>query len=86
MQGQVVYHPLEDWGKLSELQMPDPDDGIPQEGAPTVPWEAVEEAVSRAREMGGIAVIGMGHCFFFQRLYYLRGYVNLLRDLYFRPP
>ena len=86
LQGQVVYHPLEDWDKLGELQMPDPDDGIPKEGAPTVPWEVVEEAVRRAREEGGLAAMGMGHGFFFQRLYYLRGYVNLLRDLHFRPP
>ena len=62
--------------------MPDPEEGIPQEGAP---WELVEERVRLARREGGLAVVEMGHGFF-QRLYYLRGYFNLMRDFMLKPP
>ncbi|RLE96983.1 MAG: hypothetical protein DRJ96_05110 [Thermoprotei archaeon] len=86
LQGQVVEHPLENWAAWRSYSLPDPDEGIPQEGAPTVSWEAVEEAVERAREAGGLVEVGMGHGFFFQRLYYLRGFRNLMRDFILKPP
>ena len=86
LQGQVVEHPLSDWSRWREYSLPDPDEGIPQEGGPTIPWEVVEKAVERAREVGGLAEVGMPHGFFFQRLYYLRGFGNLLRDFVLKPP
>ena len=86
LQGQVVEHPLSDWKAWESYRPPDPEEGIPQEGAPTVPWEVVEEGVERAREAGGLVEISMGHGFFFQRLYYLRGFRNLMRDFILKPP
>ncbi|RLF01538.1 MAG: hypothetical protein DRK00_11280, partial [Thermoprotei archaeon] len=53
LQGQVVEHPLKEWEAWRGYSLPNPDDRIPQEGAPIVPWEVVEEAVERAREAGG---------------------------------
>lgn len=86
LQGQVVEHPLSGWRMWESYRLPDPEEGIPQEGSPTVPWSAIEESVERAREVGGLVEISMGHGFFFQRLYYLRGFRNLLRDFVLKPP
>ncbi|MEM2790365.1 MAG: uroporphyrinogen decarboxylase family protein [Thermofilaceae archaeon] len=86
-QGQVVKHPLEDWNKWRSYRLPDPDEGLPVEGsAKLVPWETVYEQMERAREAGALVVAPMPHGFFFQRLYYLRGFRNLLRDFVVRPP
>ena len=86
LQGQVVEHPLSDWNAWESYRLPDPDEGIPQEGAPTVLWSAIEESVEKAREVGGLVEISMGHGFFFQRLYFLRGFRNLMRDFVLKPP
>ena len=86
LQGQVIEHPLSDWRAWKRYKLPDPEEGIPQEAAPTVPWKTVEEDVERAREAGGLVEISMGHGFFFQRLYYLRGFGNLLRDFVLKQP
>jgi uroporphyrinogen decarboxylase len=86
LQGQVVKHPLEDWGNLQNYKFPDPERGIVYEGTGTVPWQAVEEGVERARGVDDIVVGNMPHGFFFQRLYYLRGFRNLMVDLVREPP
>lgn len=86
LQGQVIEHPLEDWSKFREFSVPDPEDGVPQEGYRTITWDEIEESVKRAREEGALATVSMGHGFFFQRLYYLRGYTNLLKDFIRKPP
>ena len=86
LQGQVVKHPLSDWSKLKELKVPDPDKGVCVEGGPTIPWEEIEESVEKTRREGGLVVIGLSHGFFFQRLYYLRGFTNLMKDFITKPP
>ena len=86
MQGQVVEHPLSDWSKLKELKVPDPDKGLPVEGGPFIPWDRVKESVKKAKERGALVVVGIGHGFFFQRLYYLRGFANLMVDFIKEPP
>ncbi|MCC6051267.1 MAG: hypothetical protein LM580_11195, partial [Thermofilum sp.] len=86
-QGQVVKHPLEDWARWREYSLPDPDAGLPVEGArDLVPWERVYEWMDAAEEAGDPVVAPMPHGFFFQRLYYLRGFRNLLRDFVLKPP
>lgn len=86
-QGQVVEHPLEDWSAWRGYSLPDPDEGLPVEGAASlVPWNTVYEQIERAREAGELLGVSMPHGFFFQRLYYLRGFRNLLRDLILKPP
>ena len=86
LQGQVVKHPLDDWSKLESYSMPDPDKGIVPEGGKLIPWEVIEESIERARERDDIIVAGMPHGFFFQRLYYLRGFTNLMMDFVLNPP
>ena len=80
LQGQVVKHPLKDWKALNKLKVPDPDAGLPREGDTIVSWDRVREHVERAKKRGDLVIVGMPHGFFFQRLYYLRGFNNLLRD------
>ncbi|RLF35078.1 MAG: hypothetical protein DRN03_05765 [Thermoplasmata archaeon] len=87
LQGIVVRHPLDDWSKLKDYQLPDPEEGLPVEGsANLIPWERVYESMDKARERGDLVVAGMPHGFFFQRLYYLRGFVNLMIDFIKKPP
>ena len=86
LQGQVIKHPLSDWRNLDKLKVPDPDEGLPVEGGPSISWDVVEEQVRKAREVGGLAIVYMPHGFFFQRLYYLRGYVNLMVDFVRKSP
>jgi len=81
-QGQVVEHPLEEWESFKEFEFPDPENGVPKEGDEDLqPWEPILEALDKARDRGDLVVAGMPHGFFFQRLYYLRGFPNLLKDL-----
>jgi len=80
MQGQVIKHPLNSWSKLRNLRAPDPEKGLSGEGGPTISWDVIEESVRRAKERGGLVKVSVGHGFFFQRLYYLRGFNNLMID------
>jgi len=90
IQGQVVKHPLDDWRKLRNLRIPDPEEGLiyppTTSGTPVLSWHLIEENVRRAHEEGRLAVISFPHGFFFQRLYYLRGFINLMMDFVRRPP
>ncbi|MDH5687547.1 MAG: hypothetical protein OEZ48_06775, partial [Candidatus Bathyarchaeota archaeon] len=80
-QGQVVERPLEDWRSFRQFELPDPESGVPKEGDENLqPWEPILEALDKARDRGDLVVAGMPHGFFFQRLYYLRGFPNLLKD------
>lgn len=81
LQGQVVSHPLRDWRSLEEFSPPDPDEGIPVEGGPTISWDRIEASVKSARMDGRLTAIHMPHGFFFQRLYYLRGFQELMKDI-----
>lgn len=80
LQGQVVKYPLEDWAKLAQYNLPDPEKGIVQEGGGIDSWDSIEENIEKARSVDDIVVGNMPHGFFFQRLYYLRGFKNLMID------
>jgi len=80
LQGQVVKHPLKDWSDFAHYSPPDPEKGIVQEGGGLDPWDAIEERIENARKMDDIIIGSMPHGFFFQRLYYLRGFENLMMD------
>ncbi len=84
-EGQVVKHPLNDWKMFKEYQFPDPEEGVPTESDGIIPWNDIYENMERAKEEGKIVVAGMPHGFFFQRLYYLRGFKNFLLDIVKKP-
>ena len=86
LQGQVVKHPLSDWSRFKDFKLPDPEDGVPVEGGGLIPWSRVYEGLEKAKEADEPVVGNMPHGFFFQRLYYLRGFANLMRDFFRRPP
>ena len=78
IEGQVVEHPLEDWGKLSDFEPPDPAAGNDMS---SLDWEAEAERIEQTRKKGEVAQGGVSHGFIFQRLYYLRGFDNLMLDI-----
>jgi len=90
LQGQVVKHPLEDWKKLKSYKPPDPLllDNIPQEGLPPSKgdFQKALKRIQKAKKEGRLAVGSCPHGFMFQRLYYLRGFKNLMRDFVTEPP
>jgi len=90
LQGQVVKHPLEDWEKLKSYRPPDPLvlDYVPQEGEPPSPgdFKKALKRIRKAKSEGRLAVGGCPHGFMFQRLYYLRGFSNLMKDFITQPP
>ena len=72
--GQVTVHPLDDWSKLAEYRWPDPDNPSFYEG-----MEARFEGGDDKYVLTGIFMV------FFERLHSLRGFQNLLTDLYVEP-
>jgi len=78
IEGQVVGHPLDDWSKLEAYQPPDPllvgDRG-------PVDWESARQRNLEAKERGELTTGGLAHGFLFMRLYYLRGFENLMLDI-----
>jgi hypothetical protein len=83
IQGQVVEHPLADWGALADYRPPDPmTEG---EGGPAN-WEKARESVARAAAEGRLTMGHLPHGFLLMRLWYLRGFEALMGDLVEAPP
>jgi uroporphyrinogen decarboxylase len=77
--GEVTEHPLADWSAFEGFEAPDPlttnDHNEPPE------WDKLAEQFAEARS-GGTPVRGaLPHGFFFMRLWYLRGFENLMLDI-----
>jgi len=83
LQGIVVKNPLENWDALERLKPPSIEIGLPREADTPIPWDAYEDFIERVKRAGGLTVGMMPHGFLFLRLSYLRGYVNLLKDIYY---
>lgn len=76
-EGQVVESPLDDWSKLADYRMPDPLVHH-ERGEVTKDWDKIKADCDRAREQGRL-VGGNGERLF-DRLYFLRGFENLMMD------
>ncbi len=76
--GQVTGHPLESWDALSDYAPPSPADSRHFD---PVDWAAERRRIEQARAGGHVAAGHVDHGFFFQRLYYLRGFMNLMLDI-----
>ncbi len=72
--GQVVHHPLEDWGKLSTYRPPDPRDPFY--------FERIEDIISEARDR---YVVVTSHFNLIERLHMLHGFTRTLEDFYLEP-
>jgi uroporphyrinogen decarboxylase len=76
IEGQVVKHPLEDWSTLGSYK---PPDLLSKSERGERDWEKIKKYIEERRRMGLIAV-GDGERLF-DRLYFLRGFENLLLDI-----
>ena len=76
LEGQVVEHPLADWSALKSYRPPDPR--TQSEGG-TRDWGAIRSDVAAATTAGRL-VRGDGERLF-GRLYFLRGFENLMLDI-----
>ncbi len=76
LEGQVVGHPLEDWSALDDFQPPDP---LVYSERGEWNWRKIEENIRQRREEG-LLTSGSGERLF-DRLYFLRGFRNLMRDM-----
>ncbi len=81
LEGQVVGHPLEDWSALDSYVMPDPKQWS-ERGSRD--WDAIARDVA-LKKMEGLLVWGDGERLF-DRLYFLRGFENLMFDFADEPP
>jgi len=90
LQGQVTRHPLEDWKLLDSYVPPDPLllNHVPEEGAAPAKdsFDKAKSDLESAKSHGKLAVGWCSHGFMFQRLYYLRGFSNLMKDFILQPP
>lgn len=78
LEGQVVDSPLADWSRLEDYQMPDPLVHY-ERGEETKDWDRIAADVARAKAEGRLTW-GNGERLF-DRLYFLRGFENLMVDL-----
>lgn len=75
LEGQVVEHPLEDWDALDSYEFPDL---MTKTERGDRDWNQIREAIEQQRESGGLTT-GSGERLF-DRLYFLRGFENLMMD------
>ncbi len=76
-EGQVVYHPLADWNALATYRFPDPLKYTERGRRPS--WLLTKLGISIGRRVG--LIISGGGERLFDRLYFLRGFDNLMRDI-----
>lgn len=75
LEGQVVEHPLADWKALHTYKMPDPFFKV-ERGKRN--WKKIKENIE-GRKRKGLLTVGDGERLF-DRLYFLRGFENLMID------
>ena len=78
LEGVVEENPLADWSALKDYVSPDP---LVQGDREPADWVAVRRRVKEDQEKGRLTSGGVPHGFLFMRLYYLRGFENLMMDL-----
>lgn len=75
-----IYCPLADWAAFDTYLPPDPL--TEAEFGPRPPWETVQRKLDEARQRGQLAQGGgLMHGFMYMRLFYLRGFDNLMLDM-----
>jgi uroporphyrinogen decarboxylase len=72
--GQVVHHPLEDWGRLSTYRPPDPRDPFY--------FQRLEDELAQA---GDRYVVVTSHFNLIERLHMLHGFPQTMQDFYLEP-
>ena len=83
IEGVVVESPLTDWSALECYEPPDP---LVQADRGPADWEAARRRVEEDRKKERLTSGGVPHGFLFMRLYYLRGFENLMMDIAIEVP
>lgn len=83
LEGQVVGHPLADWSALASYRMPDPLVSYERGDAPK-DWDKIRRELEDRKRQGKLAS-GDGERLF-DRLYFLRGFENLMADFALESP
>jgi uroporphyrinogen decarboxylase len=81
--GAVVKHALADWDLFEGYQPPSPET---QDGWVPIDWTQVRKNMAGARQAGQLARATLRHGHTFLTLTYLRGYENLLFDMFDEHP
>ncbi len=76
--GQVTGNPLADWDAMDGYGPPSPAETGHFD---PIDWEHEERIIRSGREAGVLTRGAVDHGFFFQRLYYLRGFEGLMEDV-----
>lgn len=77
--GTVTKHPLESWDNFDGFTVPDPQ---VDSGKGAVDWEKVREDIEQAKAHGEFTVGGLRHGHTFLQLIDIRGYENLMFDMF----
>ena len=77
--GTVTKHPLASWDSFGDFTAPDPE---VDSGKGTVDWEKVRQDIDSAKANGQFTVGGLRHGHTFLQLIDIRGYENLLFDMF----
>ncbi len=70
--------PLRDWSALEDYRPPDVS---VNDWGDRIDWDGMPERFRQAKEAGRLAAGGLDHGFMYMRLYYLRGFTNLMMDI-----
>lgn len=77
--GTVTKHPLASWDGFNDFTAPDPQ---VDSGKGAVDWEKVREDIEQAKAHGEFTVGGLRHGHTFLQLIDIRGYENLMFDMF----
>ena len=77
LEGAFSHPPLADWSALETYRAPDP---LQTGDRGPVDWEATRRGVAAAKAAGGLTQGSLAHGFLLMRMYYLRGFENLMVD------
>jgi uroporphyrinogen-III decarboxylase len=78
LEGIVIENPLADWSKFDGYKAPDP---MTQGDRGAADWESTRKNIAEARKAGRLTSGGTVHGFLFMRLFYIRGFENLMLDM-----
>ena len=77
--GAVIKHSLENWDDLDKLKIPNPGQC---NGWMDINWESKEKDIMEAKGNNALIWGGLRHGYLFLTMSYMRGYENLMFDMY----
>lgn len=77
VEGQAIEHPLDDWATFDDFEPPDP---MKYTDRREMDWDKWHANVRARKERGELTKGNLDHGYFLMRLWYLRGFENLMVD------